>query len=78
MSGPWKVKVTTVGTSVGIVLPEEVVVRLKIGDGDTVALTETRNGYEVTPYDAEFEKDMEAARKGMRKYRNALREMAKR
>jgi putative addiction module antidote len=78
MSGPWTVKVTTVGDSVGVVLPEEVVARLQLREGDTVILTETREGYEIKPYDAEFEADMEVARKGMRKYRNALRELAKR
>lgn len=44
MSEPLKVKVTTVGDSVGVILPDEVVARLKIGDGDTVVLTETPSG----------------------------------
>ncbi|MGE0425304.1 MAG: AbrB/MazE/SpoVT family DNA-binding domain-containing protein [Reyranellaceae bacterium] len=72
-----KVKVTTVGNSVGVVLPKEVLARLKIDKGDTLTLVETPNGIELTPYDSEFDAVMEAARKGMRKYRNALRELAK-
>lgn len=78
MSEPVKAKVTIIGGSIGVILPGEVVAHLKVGDGDTVLLTEMPNGYAITPYDAAFEVDMEAARKGMRKYRNALREMAKR
>ena len=78
MSSPWKVQVTTVGTSVGVVLPKDVVARLRIGDGDTVVLTETPSGYEITPFDAELENDMDAAREVTRKYHNALRELAKR
>lgn len=78
MSEPLKVKVTTVGDSVGVILPDEVVARLKIGDGDTVVLTETPSGFEITPYDTEFEEVMDVARKVMRKYRNALRELARR
>jgi putative addiction module antidote len=77
MSGPLKVKITKIGDSVGIVLPEEVVTRLKIAKGDTLTLTETSNGYELT-YEDEFEDVMAAARKAARKYRNTLRELAKR
>lgn len=77
MGAALKIKVTTVGNSVGIVLPKEVLGRLKIEKGDTLTLIETPNGVELTPYDPEFEADMEAARKVMRKYRNALRELAK-
>ncbi len=75
MSGPWKVKVTTVGDSIGVVLPEQVVTRLKIRDGDTVTLTETPNGYELT-YEDEFEDIMAVSRRVARKYRNALRALA--
>lgn len=77
MSGSLKIKVTTVGNSVGVVLPKEILARLKIEKGDTLTLIETPNGIELTPYDAEFEAVMEVARKGMRKYRNTLRELAK-
>ena len=40
-------------------------------------LVETPNGYEVTPYDPEFEKQLESARKGMSAYKNTLRQLAK-
>lgn len=77
MSGALKVKVITIGDSVGIVLPEQAAARLKIAKGDTLTLTETPNGYELT-YEDEFEDVMAVSRKVARKYRNALRELAKR
>lgn len=69
--------VTQIGNSTGLILPKEVVARLKVKKGDTVFLTETPDGYTVTPYDPEFEAQMESAKRGMAKYRNALRELAK-
>ena len=70
--------VTQIGNSTGVILPKEVVARLKIKKGDSVYLTETADGYTLSPYDPEFEAQMKAAREGMAKYRNALRELAKR
>ena len=72
-----KVKVTTVGASSGIVLPKEALARLNVERGDHLYLVETEDGYRVTPYDPEFEKQMELAGEGMRRNRNALRELAK-
>lgn len=71
------VKVTTVGNSTGVVLPKEALARLRVKKGDVLFLVETPTGYELTPYDAEFAEQMQAADDGMRKYRNALRELAK-
>jgi putative addiction module antidote len=70
-------KLTAVGNSTGIVLPKEALARLKAKKGDTVFLVETPAGYELTPFNPEFANQMEAAEKGMREYRNALRELAK-
>ena len=72
-----KLKLTTVGSSTGVVFPKEVLARLKVAKGDTIFLTESPDGYRITPYDAEFEEDMALARKVMRKRRNLLRELAK-
>ena len=68
-----KLKVTTVGTSSGIVLPKEALARLNVERGDHVYLVETEDGYRVTPYDPEFEKQMKLAEEGMQRNRNALR-----
>lgn len=70
--------VTQIGNSTGVILPKEVAARLKVKKGDSVFLTETSDGYSLSPYDPDFESQMEAARKGMAKYRNALHELAKR
>ncbi|MFS8035969.1 AbrB/MazE/SpoVT family DNA-binding domain-containing protein [Xanthobacter sp. AM11] len=70
-------KLGKIGNSVGAVLPKEVLARLKVEQGDTLYLTETPDGYHLTPYEPEFEAQMEAARKIMKKRRNVLRELAK-
>ena len=72
-----KLKVTTIGSSAGIILPKEVLARLKIAKGDTVFLTESPDGVRITPYDPAFEEDMTLARQVMRKRRHLLRELAK-
>jgi putative addiction module antidote len=73
----FKVKVTTVGNSTGIVLPKEVLAKMQIDKGDSLYLTETINGFEISPYDPSFEEEMATARQVMKQYRNALRELAK-
>jgi putative addiction module antidote len=72
-----KLKLVTVGSSTGVILPKEVLARLKIEKGDYIGLSETTSGYEISPYDPDFEKAMDASRDVMRRYRNALRELAK-
>ncbi len=70
-------KLTKIGNSVGLTLPKEVLSRMDVSDGDTLYLTETANGYEITPYNVQFERQVEAADRTMKRYRNALRELAK-
>ena len=72
-----RASVTQIGNSTGIILPKEAATRLKVKKGDSVFLTETPDGYSISPYDPEFEAQMTAARRGMSKYRNALHELAK-
>lgn len=72
-----KLKVTQIGNSAGVVLPKEVLARLKVAKGDHLHLTETPDGYALSPYDPAFEEQMEAAREIMKRRRNALRELAK-
>ena len=67
-----------VGNSLGVVLPKEILARLKVKSGDSLHVTEAPNGsIRITPYDPEFEAQMRIARQGMAKFRNALRELAK-
>jgi putative addiction module antidote len=72
-----KLKVTTIGSSAGIVLPKEVLARLKVPKGDSLFLTESPEGFRITPYDPEFEEQMSMARKFLRGRRDVLRELAK-
>ena len=72
-----KLKIRAVGTSAGVILPKETLAHLGVREGDDLHLIETPNGYELTPYDPEFEKQLESARKGMDAYKNTLRELAK-
>ncbi len=71
-----KLKVTTVGNSVGIVLPREILERLRIEKGDILFATETPNGIELRAYDEEFAEDMVMAEKIMRENRDVLRKLA--
>ncbi len=70
------VKVTTVGSSVGIVLPKEILSKLHVEKGDSLYITETPDGVQLTPYDEEFERQIKIGEKVMRKYRDALRKLA--
>ena len=72
-----KLKLTAVGNSAGVDFSKEVLARLKLDKGDTVYLTEAPDGYRLTPYNPEFDAQMTAARKIMKKRRAALRELAK-
>lgn len=71
-------KITAVGNSAGVILPKEVLARLKVEKGDAVYLIETADGgYRLTPHDPEFEAQMIVARQVMKDRRAVLRELAK-
>jgi putative addiction module antidote len=70
-------KARAVGNSTGVTFPKEVTDRLKIKSGDLLYLTESPDGYRITSYDPQFAQQMEVAEKIMRRYKNALRELAK-
>jgi putative addiction module antidote len=69
-------KVTTVGNSVGVILPKELLERLRVGKGDSLYVIETKQGIELTPYNPEFARQIEAAERVMREDRDALRKLA--
>ena len=69
-------KITTVGNSAGIVLPREILERLRVQKGDMLYAIETPNGIELTPYDSEFAEEMAVAEKVMRDNRDLLRKLA--
>jgi len=73
-----KLKVRKFGNSLGVVLPREVINRLRTNDGEPLYLLESPDGsYQLTQYDPEFEKKMSKADDIMQRYRNTLHELAK-
>ena len=72
-----KVKITTVGNSMGILLPKEALRKMKASKGDTLYLVENQDGYSLTPYQQDFESQIEATEDIMKRYKNTLRKLAK-
>ncbi len=72
-----ELKLRKVGNSLGVVLPKEALAHLKIEEGDTIILTETQDGMRLTAGNPEFAKTMAVFESLNRRYRNALRELAK-
>jgi len=71
------VKLRKMGGSVGATLPKDLAERLHLDVGDEVFVVATDKGLLLTPYDPTFEKAMDLYRRGAKKYKNALRELAK-
>lgn len=69
-------KIITIGNSVGVILPKEILNRLHVEKGDTLYVSETADGIQLTPYDQNFAEEMGAARRVMRKHRDVLRKLA--
>jgi putative addiction module antidote len=71
-------KVTTVGSSAGVILNREALAQLGVRKGDILYLTETPDGgYRITPYDPEFERQMRIAEDIMHDRREVFRALAK-
>jgi len=69
-------KLTAIGNSTGVILPKELLHRLRVNKGDSLYVVETPNGIELTAYDPEFAEQMEAAEKVMRQDRDVLKRLA--
>jgi putative addiction module antidote len=72
-----QLKLRKVGNSLGVILPREVLTRLKVVEGDNLNLTEGPEDYRLSAYDPEIARQVEVGQKIMRRYRNTLRELAK-
>jgi putative addiction module antidote len=73
-----ELKLRKVGNSIGVVLPKEALARLNAGEGDTLVLTEIPGGgFRVTADQNDFAHQMAVAEEIAKRYRNALRELAK-
>ncbi|MDA3933305.1 MAG: AbrB/MazE/SpoVT family DNA-binding domain-containing protein [Gammaproteobacteria bacterium] len=71
-----KLKVTTVGNSLGIVLPKDLLANLRLNKGDYLYAAEIPGGVKLTPYDEKFEAQMAVAERIMRRRRDVLRKLA--
>ena len=71
-----KLKVTAIGNSTGVILPRELLEKLRVDRGDELMVHETPDGIVLTPFNAEFARQMDVAEKIMRKRRNLLRKLA--
>jgi putative addiction module antidote len=70
-------KITQIGNSMGVILPKEVLARLKLEKGDRLFLTDAPGGVTLTPYDAGVEEQLAMGREFMREYRDTFRQLAK-
>lgn len=70
-------KLTAVGTSTGVVIPKEMLNRMKVERGDALHVIETPDGYLLTPYDPKVAEQVEAGREFMKDNRDAFKALAK-
>lgn len=70
-------EIKKIGNSTGLILPKELLARLRLEQGDKVTVTETPEGFVVSRSDPVFDRGLELARAAMKKYRNTLTALAK-
>ena len=70
-------KLKSIGNSVGVIIPRDVLAKLGVGEGDTLYGIETPEGLRLSTSDPVFEEQMEVARRIMKEHRAILRELAK-
>jgi putative addiction module antidote len=71
-----KLKITTIGNSAGVILPKELLARLRLGKGDALYALEMPDGVKLTVFDPELAKQMEVAEQVMRDRRILLHKLA--
>jgi putative addiction module antidote len=71
-------QIRKIGNSVGVILPKELLARLRLKEGDKLHIVEqTERGLKLSPYDPHHAKAMEIARKAFRDYADTFKELAK-
>ena len=70
-------KLTKVGTSTGMIIPREMLVRMNVAKGDTLFAIETKEGFLITPYDPAIADPFDAGREFMKEYRETFKALAK-
>jgi putative addiction module antidote len=70
-------KLTQIGNSVGVILPKEALAALKLEKGDTIHLSESPEGFQITPYDPMLADQLNLGRDFMREFRDTFHALAK-
>jgi len=71
-----KLKITTIGNSAGVILPKELLARLRVDKGDELHALETPDGIRLTVYDPKLAEQMDVAKEVMRERRTLLHKLA--
>jgi putative addiction module antidote len=72
-----KTKLRKIGNGYGVLLPKQVIERLRVTEGSVLNISETSSGIQLSPFDADFADQVEAFRKTEPRHRNSYRELAK-
>ncbi len=70
-------KLTQIGNSVGVILPKDMLARLKLEKGDLLYVTDAPDGVNLTPYDPALDEQVTAGRQFMREFRDTFHQLAK-
>lgn len=70
-------KLTKIGTETVAILPEEMLARLRVKNGDSLFAIETKDGYLLTPYDPTIAEQLDAGLEFMKEYRDSFKTLAK-
>lgn len=73
----YQLKIRRIGNSLGVVIPKAALQELDVSEGDIICLTSAPDGFRVTQQEQEFSDQIDAFEEGRKRYRNALRELAK-
>jgi putative addiction module antidote len=71
-----KLKLIPVGNSTGVILPKELLEKLRVQKGDELQVLEIPDGVQLVPFNSDFSQQMDVAEGIMRKRRNLLRKLA--
>jgi putative addiction module antidote len=70
-------KLTQIGNSVGVILPKEILARLKVEKGDCLYVSEAVNGFTLSPNDPDMEEQLKLGREFMHEFRDTFHQLAK-
>jgi putative addiction module antidote len=71
-------QIKKIGNSTGLILPKELLARLKLKEGDKLHVVEhTERSIKLSPYDPKHAKALEIARRSFRNYADTYKALAK-